>query len=92
MRVRTDRYGRGISPECFISEAQAFREFVAKLSLSRGEKKQAYKLLVEHAAMLDPRARGYEGAGIALKEACSTWLECETDGDLRPTAEETSDH
>ena len=89
MGIRPDWCALGITPERFISEAQEFCGFVANLTAA--EKRRAYKMLVEHAAMLDPRARGYEGAGIALKEACSTWLDLQAEHELTATAEEVSD-
>ena len=65
-----------ITAEHFIDEVRQFCAFVANAS-SPDERKQAYKALVNHAAMLDPQASGYQGAGVALKEACITWLDRE---------------
>jgi hypothetical protein len=88
MATKADWSGSGMTPEHFISEVREFRAFVSDLAPSHEERKRAYKLLVEHAAMLDPGADGYEGAGVALKEACSTWLDCTSERELC-SAEET---
>lgn len=73
MHTRSARFG--ITPNSLASEVLHFRDVVANPALSADEKKRAYGLIVKHAAMLDPRVPGYEGAGIALKQALCTWLD-----------------
>jgi hypothetical protein len=87
MATGTNSSGFAMTPEHFISEVREFRAFVASLVSSPDEKERAYKLLVKHAAMLDPHAVGYEGAGVALKEACSTWLDCKSERELSAAEE-----
>jgi hypothetical protein len=33
---------------------------------------------VQHATLLNPHDRGYEGAGVALKQALCSWLDAQT--------------
>jgi hypothetical protein len=87
MPEQPDWPGFDITAERFIAEVRQFRAFVVDASSSQDERKQAYKALVRHAAMLDPHAGGYECAGVALKEACITWLDRESE---REPAEEVS--
>lgn len=75
MGMRTDSDPFGITPNSFASEVQQFRDFVANPALTAEEKKRAYGLIVKHAALVDPRDPGYDGAGIALKAALCTWLD-----------------
>ena len=75
MGTRADFTGFGITPNRFLSEVQEFREFVANPALTHEDKKRAYGLIVQHATMLNPLDAGYEGAGVALKEALCTWLD-----------------
>jgi hypothetical protein len=65
----------GLAPNRFLSEVDDFREAIADPSLSLGEKKRAYGLLVKHAALLDPEDAGFWRAGVALKDALCTWLD-----------------
>lgn len=75
MGMQTEPALFGITPDSFASEVQRFRDFVANPALSADEKRRAYGLIVKQAAMLNPRDAGYEGAGIALKQALCTWLD-----------------
>ena len=65
----------GLTPDHFLSEVQDFRETIANPALTAEEKKRAYGLIVHHAATIDPRALGFESAGVALKEALCMWLD-----------------
>lgn len=65
----------GITPEGFVSEVQEFRDFVANPALTAEDKRRAYGVIVKHATMLNPQDAGYEGAGIALKQALCIWLD-----------------
>jgi hypothetical protein len=67
-----------LSPQAFVAEVADFRDVVADPSLDIADKQAAWQEVVLHAGMLDPRALGFEGAGIALKEALCLWL------DIRP--------
>lgn len=67
-----------VTPRRFLSEVQEFRAVAADPALTTDEKKRAYGVIVQHACLLDPREIGYEGAGIALKEALSSWLDCKS--------------
>ena len=71
---------QGLTPSCFVSEAQEFRVTIADPTLNASQKRRAYCLLVHHAAMLKPGTAGFEGAGVALKDALCAWL------DYQPTA------
>lgn len=75
MGMQTGSSRFGITPNGFVSEVQDFRSVVTDPALTAAEKKKAYGVIVQHAAMLDPREAGYEGAGIALKLALCTWLD-----------------
>jgi hypothetical protein len=68
----------GVTPKTFVTEVQAFRQLVADPALTPDEKKRAYGLIVKHATMLNPLDVGYEGAGVALKQALCTWLDSQT--------------
>ena len=67
----------GLTPHRFVSEVQEFRAVAADPGRTFDEKKRAYGVIVLHATMLDPHAVGYESAGVALKQALCTWLDCE---------------
>jgi hypothetical protein len=75
MGMQTDSSRFDVTPNSFVSEVQDFRSVVTDPALTADEKKRAYGVIVKHAAMLDPRDAGYEGAGIALKLALCTWLD-----------------
>lgn len=75
MGMRADFAQFGITPSGFVSEVQEFRAYVANPAFTPEDKKRAYGLIVMHATMLNPRDAGYEGAGVALKEALCTWLD-----------------
>ena len=60
----------------FLSEVHQFRTVVVDPAVSDAEKRNAYVLIVSHAAALDPRDVGFERVGVALKEALSMWLDC----------------
>jgi hypothetical protein len=68
----------GVTPKTFVTEVQEFRQLVADPALTPDEKKRAYGLIVKHATMLNPLDVGYEGAGVALKQALCTWLDSQT--------------
>ena len=70
-----------LAPNRFVSEVEEFRETIANPSLTVDEKKRAYGLLVQHAALLDPADAGFWRAGAALKLALCAWL------DFRPMLE-----
>lgn len=67
-----------LSPQAFVAEVADFRDVVADPSRDLANKQAAWREVVLHAGMLDPQAAGFEGAGIALKEALCLWL------DVRP--------
>ena len=73
-------FDQGLTPSGFVSEVQEFRLAIADPTLNAAEKKRAFCLIVNHAAMLKPGAIGFEGAGVALKDALCAWL------DYQPTA------
>jgi len=75
MGMRVDCTVRGITPQTFVAEVLAFRQLVADPALSTDDKKRAYGLIVQHATLLNPQDRGYEGAGVALKHALCSWLD-----------------
>jgi hypothetical protein len=75
MGMQTSSSGYAVTPNSFVSEVQDFRSVATDPALTADEKKRAYGVIVKHAAMLDPRDAGYEGAGIALKLALCTWLD-----------------
>jgi hypothetical protein len=60
----------------FLSEVHQFRTVVVDPTISDADKRNAYVLIVSHAAALDPRDVGFERVGVALKEALSMWLDC----------------
>jgi hypothetical protein len=51
------------------------RQLVADPALTPDDKKRAFGLIVQHATLLNPLDRGYEGAGVALKQALCSWLD-----------------
>ena len=65
---------QALTPSCFVSEAQEFQLVMRNSTLGANEKKRALCLLVNHAGMLKPGEAGFEGAGVALKDALSAWL------------------
>ncbi len=65
---------QALTPRCFVLEAQAFQQAMRNPLLGVYEKKCALCLLVNHAAMLKPGEAGFEGAGVALKDALCAWL------------------
>jgi hypothetical protein len=73
MDVEFPRFG--VTPKSFVSEVRAFCAFVAEPGPTQDDKRRAYIVIVKHATMLNPRDAGYECAGVALKEALSSWLE-----------------
>ena len=75
MDIKGNRADHDMTPGNFVSEVQEFRAYCASAAPSAAEKRQAYGLIVQHATMLNPLDRGYEGAGIALKVALCTWLD-----------------
>jgi hypothetical protein len=77
MIQRTGTVEFGITPNRFVNEVQEFRAVAGDPGLTFDEKKRAYGVIVLHATMLDPHAAGYESAGVALKQALCTWLDCE---------------
>jgi hypothetical protein len=83
MVTRADVACLGITPSSFVCEATDFRACVADPALSPQDKERAYDLLVKHATMLDPHDAGYEGAGVALKQAVCTWLDSKIDSKFR---------
>lgn len=64
-----------ITPMLFVSEVQAFRSFLANPTLTADDKRRAYGVIVQHATQLNPADVGYEGCGVALKEALCNWLD-----------------
>lgn len=62
------------TPSCFVSEAQEVQQVMRDPSLDAHDKKRVLHLLVDHAAMLKPGEAGFEGAGVALKDALCAWL------------------
>lgn len=64
-----------VSPSGFLSEVAQFRETVADPAVPATEKARAYSDIVRHATRLDPLERGFEWAGVALKEALCLWLD-----------------
>jgi hypothetical protein len=68
----------GVTPKSFVSEVQEFRQWVANPALTADDRKRAYCLIVRHATMLNPMDTGYEGAGVALKQALCSWLDSQT--------------
>lgn len=83
MDTRVDFACLGITPSGFVCEARDFRDRVANPAVSPKDKERAYELLVKHATMLDPHDAGYEGAGVALKEAVCSWLDLQTQSRFR---------
>ncbi len=75
MGTRVDFVACGVTPQSFVSEVLAFRQLVANPALTPHDKKRAYGLIVQHATLLNPLDKGYEGAGIALKQALCIWLD-----------------
>jgi hypothetical protein len=75
MGMRVDFNAYGVTPQTFVSEVMAFRQLVADPALTPDDKKRAYGLIVQHATLLNPLDRGYEGAGVALKQALCSWLD-----------------
>jgi hypothetical protein len=65
---------RALTPTCFVSEAQEFKLVMRNSLLDANERKRALCLLVNHAGMLKPGDAGFEGAGVALKDALCAWL------------------
>jgi hypothetical protein len=78
MGTRIDFALFGVTPKTFVSEVLEFRQLVANPALTPDDKKRAYCLIVKHATMLNPLDAGYEGAGVALKQAACTWLDSQT--------------
>ncbi|HEV2977450.1 MAG TPA: hypothetical protein VG425_07660 [Casimicrobiaceae bacterium] len=78
MGTRVDFTACGVTPQTFVSEVLAFRQLVADPALTPEDKKRAYGLIVQHALLLNPLDRGYEGAGVALKQALCSWLDAQT--------------
>jgi len=68
----------GVTPESFVTEVREFRQLVADPELTPDDKQRAYGQIVKHATMLNPRDIGYEGAGVALKQALCTWIDWQT--------------
>jgi len=77
MGTRVDFVGYGVTPQDFVSEVLAFRQLVADPALTAEDKKRAYGLIVQHATLLNPLDQGYEGAGVALKQALCSWLDAQ---------------
>ena len=75
MGMQSDYTGFVITPQTFVSEVQAFRALVVSPALTPDDKKRAYGEIVRHATLLNPQDTGYEGAGVALKQAACTWLD-----------------
>lgn len=71
---------QGLTPSGFVSEVQEFRLAIADPSLNAADKKRAFCLIVNHASMLKPGTAGFEGAGVALKEALCAWLDYQPSG------------
>src|SRR6266446_1153718 len=65
---------QALTPSCFVSEAQEFQLVMRNSLLDANERKRALCLLVNHAGMLKPGDAGFEGAGVALKDALCAWL------------------
>ena len=65
---------QALSPSGFVSEAQEFQSVMRNRSIDAKERKRALSLLVNHAGMLKPGETGFEGAGVALKDALCAWL------------------
>jgi hypothetical protein len=63
-----------LSPSRFVSEAQEFQLVMRNTAIDANERRRALCLLVNHAGMLKPGEAGFEGAGVALKDALSAWL------------------
>jgi hypothetical protein len=78
MGIRIDFTACGVTPQSFVSEVLAFRQWVADPALTPDDKKRAYGLIVQHASQLNPHDLGYEGAGVALKQALCSWLDATT--------------
>ncbi len=78
MGTRVDFTACGVTPQTFVSEVLAFRQLVSDPALTPDDKKRAYGLIVQHATLLNPLDRGYEGAGVALKHALCSWLDAQT--------------
>jgi len=77
MGARVDFAGNGVTPQTFVSEVLAFRQLAADPALSADDKKRAYGLIVQHATLLNPQDKGYEGAGVALMQAACSWLDAQ---------------
>ena len=67
--------GHTLTPNAFLSEVREFRETIADPCIAPEDKRRALGRIVEHASTLDPSERGYEAAGVALKEALCAWLD-----------------
>jgi hypothetical protein len=65
---------QALSPSGFVSEAQEFQLVMRNTAIDASERRRALCLLVNHAGMLKPGEAGFEGAGVALKDALSAWL------------------
>jgi hypothetical protein len=65
----------GLDPETFASEVDRFREAVANPEQTPKELERAFRSIVTHAALLDPRAAGFADAGMSLKAALCAWLD-----------------
>jgi hypothetical protein len=65
---------QALSPSRFVSDAQEFQLVMRNTSIDANERRRALCLLVNHAGMLKPGDVGFEGAGVALKDALSAWL------------------
>lgn len=64
-----------LTPKAFLVEVREFRDAIGNPRLTPEEKRRALALIVAHASTLNPSDRGYEAAGVALKEALCAWLD-----------------
>ncbi len=64
----------------FVAAVQQFRTIAQNPALPLPIKSLAWGRIVHYAAMLDPHAAGFEGAGVALKEALCLWLDVRSAG------------
>jgi hypothetical protein len=67
--------GQVLTPNAFLLEVREFRDAISNPGLTPEEKRRALVLIVAHASTLNPADRGYEAAGVALKEALCAWLD-----------------
>ena len=75
MRTPMHPENPGFAAGLFVCEVEEFRVAIADPAVTLDAKRQAYGMIVGHAALLDPQDEGFWGAGVALKGALCAWLD-----------------